>query len=138
MNPKSPILFCFLFCFGLLFSSHAQTHQIDLSEENLNLSSTAFKVKQVIDINRKGTSIGLLQRGAFNKQIPAFMSIPLPNALLELFQRTNPQSDAEPLIIRVNRFEIAEQVMTTREYAFFKISLDFISQNDDGYQLVSP
>ncbi|MDJ1498003.1 hypothetical protein QNI19_33990 [Cytophagaceae bacterium DM2B3-1] len=131
------------FLFFSVFSLYAQDSLlINLHRKKLDLGSSTFQNKtfyiaRVVDARSDKETIGIVQRGVFNRNAPASFVGSLEPQLQDFFDRgLAAKQGYTPVIVKVNQLVIAEKRTPTMETATAFAELDFIVSRNDSLFLL--
>ncbi len=128
---KKNLIFFFL-VFGL-FQANAQK-DLKVTLEPDSPLNTDFFIDEIIDARVNKENIGVAQRGAFNKQVPAHFSEDFVTHLKGYFDALLPKEENKtPLILKVHQLYISERTAAMSELGTCEVQLEFL-KDENGKQ----
>ena len=120
-----------LFFLALSFTSMSQNvHIISLDAGQLNIENRNFYIARVVDKRVIQSSLGIVQKGPFNKKVIATFEKPLENVLLDFFNQSLPKNgQMQPIELVVIKLDISERTSFTSEVAYADLSIEFYHNN---------
>ncbi|MDT0675199.1 hypothetical protein [Autumnicola musiva] len=111
-------------------TSQAQKDHLITLEAKDSLQ-TNFYIKKVIDARSQKENIGVAQKGAFNKKVPANFSEDFVPHLQNYFNNLLPANEEKiPLILKVDKLYISERTSAMSEQGVCEVQLEFLKDVD--------
>ncbi len=112
----------------------AQPLRIYLNDEPC-INCDKVNVSEVIYARKSAESyIGYVFKGILNNEVRAELGLSLTDEVQAFFKRhADPRLSDTQLLIQVQRLEIGEKILMSKEYAFAYLNLDFVEKVGDRY-----
>ena len=130
--PKITAVTLLLCWYG--FSCYGQDYVVDINQSGvIHRANHNFYVERVVDARLEKANVGTVQTGALNSRKVAVLKGPLPQELMDFFNRNrSPDTSQHPVIVKVLKFRIREQTRSLSESAYAEVLLHFLRERNPG------
>lgn len=123
------LAFCIMFSPCLL----AQKYEISLAKRKTSKPLQKIAVSKIIDLRYDKTNIGWIQKGLSSDKVPADFKTAIDQEIITFLKNNIAVSDNSiPLIVKINKLEIAERWNGNFQYAAAEVALEFLVRRTDG------
>lgn len=129
----------FLFSTLLLITaicSHAQnkSETFLFSLPDSKVSASLYRTIRLMDIREDTSNLGVIQKGAFNKQVKVIPEIPLEQQFQNLVAAANPSTAGDgELLLLLREFRFAEITKAMSEFGYCHFRASLFARSESGY-----
>lgn len=134
MRRKLLVAAALLFSFSLYSYAQNKQESFQLALPENKIDNSLYKKIQVLDIREDTTSLGVMQKGAFNKQVKVVPEIPLSLQFSKLLSALNTDSAADgELLLLLREFRFAEVTKAMSEFGYCHFRAVLFAKTTAGY-----
>jgi hypothetical protein len=110
----------------------AASYTVDLQMKPMSVHSDDFYVSEILDGRTNKSSIGFVQAGISNKQVPAYLGRDLADVIQSLVNLSFPADDTKiPVMVVIDRLRVSEKEEPSGEYARAEVKMGFFKVEAD-------